>query len=255
MLIDTHAHLLDDKFDEDRFALIGALPARGVAAYIECASDMDTAVRAAALSDEYHGVYAAVGIHPHDARAWEGAYAAELRSLAKRRKVVAIGEIGLDYHYDFSPREAQRDVFRRQLELAGGLGMPVIVHSREATEDTLGILREFSGVTGVMHSFSGSAETMRLLVDMGFYISFGGMVTFKNAKKPVESARRTPIERLLIETDSPYMAPVPHRGERNSPEYVRLVAEKVAELRGVDCGEIEAATARNAIDFFKLEIS
>ncbi len=252
MLIDTHAHLLDERYDGERDALIEELPMKGVGIVIECASDMDTAIRAAALSNEYRGVYAAVGIHPHDAKAWDTFYEAELRSLAKQPKVVAIGEIGLDYHYDFSPRETQQQVFRQQMQLARELKLPVVVHSREATADTLAILAEFGDVMGVMHSFSGSVETMQKLVELGYYIAYGGMLTFKNAKKPVQSAIETPLERLLVETDSPYMTPVPHRGERNTPEHVRLVVEKLAELKKMRFEEIEEMTTNNAIRLFAL---
>lgn len=253
MLIDSHAHLLDERFDEDRFALIESLYLKGIGAVIECASDMDTAIRAASLAEEYSLVFAAVGVHPHDAAQWESVNSTELKTLAKRKKVVAIGEIGLDYHYDFSPREAQKRVFETQLALAEELSLPVVVHSREATADVLAILAEHRGISGVVHSFSGSRETMERLVEMGFYIGYGGMITFKNAKKPVDAAIHTPIERIVVETDSPYMTPVPHRGERNSPERVRLVAEKLAELKNMDFDEIERITTENARTLFSLE--
>ncbi len=254
MLIDTHAHLLDDKYGSDRFRLIEELPMRGIAAVIECASDMDTAIRAAALSEEYHIIYAAVGVHPHDAKTWGSQYASELKALSERRKVVAIGEIGLDYHYGFSPRDVQKTVFIKQLDLAKSLGLPVVIHSREATEDMLAILKEHRGVRGVMHSYSGSVETMEILLELGLFISFGGMVTFKNAKKPMASATAVPMDRFFTETDSPYMTPVPHRGERNSPEHVRLVAQKIAELKSIPYEEVETASVRNAVGFFGLDI-
>ncbi len=253
MLIDSHAHLLDERYDEDRFALIESLPMKGIGAVIECASDMDTAIRAVALAEEHAAVYAAVGVHPHDAKQWETAFSAELKTLAKRRKVVAIGEIGLDYHYDFSPREAQRRVFETQLAIAEELALPAIVHSREATADMLAVLAEHRGIRGVVHSFSGSRETMERLVELGLYIGYGGMITFKNAKKPVDAATHTPMERILVETDSPYMTPVPHRGERNSPEHVKLVAQKLAELKNMDFAEIERITTENARTLFSLE--
>ncbi|MDL2236819.1 TatD family hydrolase [Christensenellaceae bacterium OttesenSCG-928-K19] len=253
MYYDTHAHLLDEQFDEDRHSLILSLPGQGIGWYNECGSDMDTSIRAVALAKEHAMVYAAVGVHPHSAKEWDAHSAGELKSLAKNSKVVAIGEIGLDYHYDFSQRNTQKDVFAHQMELAWGLGLPVIIHSREATEDTLAVLRRFPHVTGVLHSFSGSVETMREALSMGYYISLSGVVTFKNAKKTVEVAAEVPIERLLIETDSPYMAPAPHRGKRNDPSLVKCVAQKIAEIRGMDTAEIERITTANAKRFFGVE--
>lgn len=253
MLFDTHAHLLDEKFDNDRERLIKELPSHNIGWVTECGSDMDTSIRAAALARTFRHIFAAVGVHPHDAKSWDAHAEKEIRALAGQPGVVAIGEIGLDYHYDFSPRDAQRNALERQLQLAQEAGLPVVIHSREATHDTLEVLRNFPAVYGIMHSFSGSVETMEKLVDMGYYIAFGGMVTFKNAKKPVESARRTPMERLLIETDCPYMTPVPHRGKRNEPKYVGLVAEVIANIRGVDAAEIEQATTWNARRVFGIE--
>lgn len=254
MLIDSHAHLLDRRYDDDRHQVIMGLPAQGLDYVIECASDMDTAIRAAALANQYHEVFAAVGIHPHDAKDWDEFYEKELRTLAAQKKVVAIGEIGLDYHYDHSPRDVQQAVFRKQIEIALDLNMPVVVHSREATEDVLRILGEYPALTGVIHSFSGSVETMRKLLEMGFYIGFGGMITFKNAKKPVRSATEVPLERLLVETDSPYLAPVPHRGERNTPAHTMLVAQKIADLKGIELQTVLDVTTQNAKLLFSLPV-
>lgn len=253
MLFDTHAHLLDEKFDEDRNGLILSLPEKDVGWYTECASDMDTSIRAAALAKQYHMVYAAVGVHPHSASEWDEHSYGELKVLAKEEKVVGIGEIGLDYHYDFSPRDAQKQVFARQMELAQDVSLPVIIHSREATQDVMDILRKFPKVSGVLHSFSGSVETMREVLDMGYYISLSGVVTFKNAKKTVEVAAEVPLDRLLIETDSPYMTPVPHRGKRNDPSYVKHTARKIAEIRGMEPEELEEATTENAKAFFRIK--
>ena len=238
MLFDTHAHLLDERFDEDREELIGRLPLEGVEYVVEASSDLADSIRAAALAKEHRMIYSAVGVHPHSAGEWDQKIAVALRSLAKEEKVVAIGEIGLDYHYDFSPRETQKKAFEQQVELALEVNLPIVVHSREATADTLEILRKFPQVRGELHCFSGSAETARELVKMGFYIAFGGALTFKNARKTLEAAQAVPMERLLIETDCPYMTPVPFRGKRNEPAYVRYVAQRLAEVKNVDEAEI-----------------
>jgi TatD DNase family protein len=254
MLFDSHAHLLDPRFDGDRQHIIARLPERGVEYVAEIGCCIDTSIRAAALAKEHHIIWAVVGVHPHDAKTWDGHSGPQLRALAKEGKVVAIGEIGLDYHYDFSPRDVQADVFERQMQLAQDLKLPVVIHSREATADTLDVLRRFPQVTGMMHSFSGSVETMELLIKIGYYISFNGSVTFKNAQKPVEAAARVPLERILVETDCPYMTPAPFRGKRNDPGYVGLVAQKIADIRGTDVEEIETATAKNAGALYGIEV-
>lgn len=254
MLFDTHVHLLDERYDADRDGVIRSLPESGVHFVTECADTMDTSHKAVALAEAYDMIYAAVGVHPHGADEWDETCADTLKTLTKQGKVVAIGEIGLDYHYDFSPRDVQKAVFARQMALAGELGLPVVVHSREATRDTLAILRDFPNVTGVMHCFAGSLETLEMVLALGYYISLGGAVTFKNAKKPAASAFHVPLERLMLETDSPYMTPVPYRGERNTPAYVRLVAEKVAEIRGMELPELERITTENASRFFRIAL-
>ncbi|HBU13139.1 MAG TPA: hydrolase TatD [Clostridiales bacterium] len=249
---DTHAHLLDEKFDGDRDELILSLPGKGVGFFTECASDMETAAHAVTLAQKYPMAYAAVGVHPHSAAEWEERDYQKLAELARQEKVVAIGEIGLDYHYDFSPRDVQKAVFARQMELAGEAGLPVVVHSREATQDVLAILRAYPAVTGVLHSFSGSVETMREVLEMGYYISLSGVVTFKNAKKAAEAAAAVPPDKLLIETDSPYMTPAPHRGKRNDPSYVQYTAQKIAEIRGMELEELRKVTTENAKAFFRI---
>jgi len=249
-LFDTHAHLIDERFDADREALISALPLQGVKYMVECAASEEDSVRAVALAQEHHMVYAAVGVHPHEASEWTERTAEVLRSLAKQPKVVAIGEAGLDYHYDNSPRDIQKVVFEKQVQLALEVDMPFIVHTREATQDTLEILKKYPALRALLHCFSGSVETMEILLKMGHYIALGGSVTFKNAQKTVEVAKRVPLDRLVIETDSPYLAPVPHRGERNNPGYVRHVAEKIAEVRGMDVEEVARITTENAKKFF-----
>lgn len=251
-LFDTHAHLVDERFDGDREALIGALPLQGVQYMVECAASEEDSVRAVALAHAHHMIYAAVGVHPHEAKAWGDRTAAVLKSLARQPKVVAIGEAGLDYHYDNSPRGIQREVFEKQVQLALELDMPFIVHTREATQDTLEILQKYPALRALLHCYSGSVETAKVLLKMGHYIALGGAVTFKNAHKTLDVARMVPLDRLVIETDSPYLAPVPHRGERNNPGYVRFVAEKIAELRGMDVEELARATTENAKNFFNI---
>lgn len=255
MVFDTHAHLLSEDFDEDREAVITGLSAEGVSGYVECGTNLEDSRQAAALAAAHPGVYAAAGVHPHDAKTWSPEVAAGIEALLGEPKVVALGEIGLDYHYDFSPREVQKEAFRAQMALARRLGVPVIIHTREAWEDTMAVLNEFPDVTGVMHCFSGSAETARELLKRGWYLAFGGAITFRNAKKPLEALKAVPLDRLLIETDSPYMTPVPHRGHRNYPGYVRLVAEKAAEVRGEDLALLEKATSENAARVFRIEES
>ncbi len=253
MFFDTHAHFLDERFDEDRDRLIKELPQKGIGAVVECSADLENAIRAAALAGEYHMLYAAVGVHPHSASEWDDNTGKTLRALLNQPKVVAVGEIGLDYHYDFSPRDVQKRVFRAQMALAEEAGYPVVIHSREATEDVMEILRAFPGVKGILHCYSGSVETMEVLVQMGYWIAFGGSLTFHNAKKTVEVAKCVPQERMLIETDSPYMTPVPFRGKRNTPEYVKIVAQKLAEVRGMQIEEVERITTRNAARAFAIE--
>ena len=252
-LFDTHAHLLSDKFDADREALINELPARGLVGCIEVGTDIEFSAKAQRLAERTDYIWAAVGVHPHDASDAPDDYIERLTEIAARPKVTAIGEIGLDYHYDFSPRDVQRRVFERQLELAQRLGLPVIIHMREATQDTLAMLREHKGIKGVMHCFSGSAETAEVCVGMGLYVSFTGSVTFKNARKVVEAAAAVPPERLMAETDCPYLSPEPVRGRRNDPSNVRYVLGKLAEIKGVPADEMAEINIRNARELFGIE--
>jgi TatD DNase family protein len=252
-LFDTHAHLLSEKFDADREALISELPSRGVVGCIEVGTDLKYSDKAQQMAMQTDYIWAAVGVHPHDAADAPDDYIDGLTEIAARPKVVAVGEIGLDYHYDFSPRDVQRRVFERQLELARRLSLPVIIHMREATQDTLAMLREHKGLKGVMHCFSGSAETAEICVDMGLYVSFTGSVTFKNARKVVKAAAAVPLERLMAETDCPYLSPEPVRGRRNDPEGIRYVVEKLAEIKGVPADEMAEANIRNAKELFSIE--
>lgn len=254
MLFDTHAHLDDKRFDDDRDELIRGLPERGVSRVITPGIDVDSSKKCVDLADKYDIVYAGVGIHPHEASKLEDNYLDQLRTMAQNKKVVAIGEIGLDYYYDFSPRDIQKQRFIEQIELAAELKLPIIIHNRDSHEDMLNILREHKDLIngGVMHCFSGSWEMAKIVLDLGLYISLAGPVTFKNAKKPVEVAKNVPLDRLLIETDSPYLTPVPYRGKRNDPGHVALVAEKIAEIRGITVEEVGRITTENALNLFKI---
>ena len=251
MLFDTHAHYDDEAFDPDRELLLESLPQRGVALVVNPGCDLESSRKAVAYAAEYPHVYAAVGIHPENCGGFTPADMDALRQLAQQPKVVAIGEIGLDYYWaENPPRELQQQVLRSQLALARELSLPVIIHDRDAHADTMAIVREFPGLRGVFHCFAGSVEMARELVDMGWYLSFNGAATFKNARKAPEVIRAVPMERLMIETDAPYLTPVPYRGRRNDSTYVHLVAEKIAQLRDMTPAAAEQATWDNGKRFF-----
>ena len=255
MLIDSHAHLDDERFDKDRDQIIKSLKEEGIELVINPGADVGSSIKAVALAEKYPNVYAAVGVHPHDAKTMDENTIDLLRSFTNREKVVAIGEIGLDYYYDNSPRDIQRKRFREQLDLAKEVGLPVIIHSRDAAKDTFDILKEAQDGTlkGVMHCYSGSVEMAREYINLGFYISLAGPATFKNARVAMDVAKVVPIDRLLIETDSPYLTPEPHRGKRNEPAYVRYVAGTIAELRGMTFEELARKTAENTKRLFNIK--
>ena len=251
MLFDTHAHYDDERFDGDREALLAGMPEKNVGLIVNPGCDISSSRTAVALAESFDFVYAAVGIHPENCGDFEPGMIDWLRQMAKNPRVVAIGEIGLDYYWaENPPRELQQEVLRRQLRLAEELGLPVIIHDRDAHGDTLEMVREFPQVRGVFHCFAGSAEMARELIKMGWMLSFNGAVTFKNAKKAPEVIAEVPLEKLMIETDAPYLTPVPHRGERNDSSYVRLVAEKIAQIKGLTPEEVEKATWENGRRFF-----
>ena len=255
MLIDSHAHLDDSRFDNDRDSVIKDLKDKGVELVINPGANLESSKKSVAMSEEYDNVYAAVGVHPHDVKDMDDDTINELRKLASKGKVVAIGEIGLDYYYDNSPRELQRERFREQIQLAKELDLPIIVHDRDAHKDTFDIISsEYDGkLRGVIHSFSSSAEMAKKYIDMGFYISFSGPITFKNAKQPKEVAMDIDLEHILIETDSPYLTPEPHRGKRNEPLNVRYVAEKIAYLKGITYERVVKATNDNTKKLFNIK--
>lgn len=250
MYFDTHAHYDDEQFDTDRDGLLRAVHDSGVDLIVDPASNLASSRRVLEIAAAHDFVYCAVGVHPHDAKEMDGDSIELIRDMASSPKVVAIGEIGLDYHYDFSPRDIQRDRFFDQLSLARELNLPVIVHEREAVQDNLDIIRSFKDVLGVVHCFSGSWETAKTILDQGWYISFTGAVTFKNAKKAPEVAAKMPIDRLMIETDSPYMAPVPMRGRRNDSRNLPYIAQRIADLRGMTLEDVAAITMNNGKHFF-----
>ena len=251
MLFDTHAHYDDEAFDADRDAVLTALPQRGVGLILNPGCDVESSRKAVTYAAAYPHVYAAVGIHPENCGGCTADDLAAIRALAQQPKVVAIGEIGLDYYWEQNPpRELQQRVLRDQLALAQELDLPVIVHDREAHADSLAIVQEFPAVHGVFHCFSGSVEMARELLKRGWYLGFDGPVTYKNARKTVEVALECPLDRMLLETDSPYMAPVPVRGTRNDSRSVRYIAEKLAALRGLDTDELIRLTAENGKRLF-----
>ncbi len=254
MLFDTHAHYDSRQFDADRDQVLSALPGQGVGLVVNPGCDLDSSRRAIGIAERYPFVYAAAGVHPEDCAGWQDTDVDELRSLAAHPKVVAIGEIGLDYYWkENPPREFQQRVFRAQLALARELDLPVIVHDREAHGDCLSIIREFPQVRGVFHCFSGSAEMAKELVGLGWMISFTGALTYKNARKAVEAAQAVPLDRIMIETDSPYMAPVPCRGERCHSGLARHTCQRLAELRGISLEECARITFENGTEFYQLQ--
>ena len=253
MLFDTHAHYDDERFDEDREQLLSSLTEKGVGLVVNPGITLETSRMAVEMAHRYDHVYAAVGIHPENCHDFVPAQIEALRELAKEEKVVAIGEIGLDYYWEENPpRELQQEVFRAQLALAQELDLPVIVHDREAHGDTLQIVQEFPDVRGVFHCYSGSPEMAQELLKMGWYLGFDGPITFKNARRAPEVAAVTPLDRMLIETDSPYLTPVPYRGKRNDSTYVHLVAEKLAQWKGISAEEMEQITWDNGKRFFNI---
>lgn len=256
MFIDTHVHLNAEQYNEDLQDVIARALEAGVNQMVVIGFDQKTIKRAIELAEEYDFIYAVVGWHPVDAIDCTDEDLQWIEELASHPKVVAIGETGLDYHWDKSPKEIQQQVFRKQIQLAQRVNLPLVIHNRDATEDVVKILQEEHAekTGGVMHCFGGSVETAKTCIDMNFMISLGGPVTFKNAKKPKEVAMEIPLEWLMIETDAPYLAPHPHRGKRNEPGLVPLVAEEIARLKGVSIEEVAQATTENAKRFYKLPV-
>lgn len=253
MLFDTHAHMDDHAFDADRESLLSALPEQGIGLLMNPGCSLSSSRNASALSERYAYIYAAAGSHPDAADEVDETVLEEYKALCQTNpKIKAIGEIGLDYHYEDIPRDIQCRAFRLQMELARELNLPVIVHEREAHEDGMKIVSEFPEVTGVFHCYSGSPEMARQLISRGWYIGFTGVLTFKNARKAIEVARAIPLDRIVLETDCPYMAPEPFRGKRNDPGRLYRMAEKLAEIRGVSVEEIHNVTMENGKRLYRI---
>lgn len=253
-IIDSHAHLDDERFDEDREEIIRNLKDDKILAVINPACDLKTSMAAVDLSKKYNNIYAMVGTHPHEAKYYDKETRDRYKSLANEGKVVAVGEIGLDYYYDYSDRETQKKVFIDQIGLAKELGLPIVIHSRDAVEDTYEILKEHArGMKVLLHAFSESWEVCQRYLKLGFKIALGGVITFKNARKLLLVGENIGLDSLLLETDSPYLTPTPFRGKRNQPAYTHYVADKIADLKGVDPKEVRKACLDNTIEFFGLD--
>lgn len=251
MIFDSHAHYDADQFNEDRQALLCSMSENGVGTILTVGADWDSATRVVELAAQYTDVYAAVGIHPDEVGILDEEKFQFLKTQCQKDKVVAVGEIGLDYYWDNESHEVQKQWFVRQLELARELDLPIIIHSRDAAEDTLNIMREYArGLRGVIHCFSYSKELAEEYVKMGFYIGIGGVVTFKNGRKLKEVTEAVPLERILLETDCPYLAPEPYRGKRNSSLYIPYIAQAIADIKGISCEEVVEVTERNGKELF-----
>jgi len=250
-IFDTHAHYDDERFSDDISKVLAELPSAGICGIVNCATDISSCKKSAEIAAEYDYIYFSAGIHPHESSEADDSFIEDIKSFIENKKCVAIGEIGLDYHYDFPPRDIQKDVFEKQIFLAKELDIPVIIHDREAHADIWEILKRYRP-KGIVHCFSGSVEMAKDIVGIGMYIGLGGAVTFKNAKKPVEVAKYVPIDRLLLETDCPYMSPVPFRGKRNDSSLIKYTAEFLAEIRNTDTQTLLDKTCENAKIIFSL---
>ena len=255
MLFDSHAHYNDSRFSEDVYDLLSVMQENNVSYIMNACSSMDEIPYILELAEKYDFLYASVGVHPHEAENMTDKDIELLEDFAKHPKVKAIGEIGLDYYYDNSPRDLQQKWFLKQLELAQRVNLPVIIHDRDAHRDCLDILKKskVKEFGGVFHCYSGSAEMLDEVLDLGLYVAFGGTLTFKKAQRPVEAAKAAPLDKILIETDCPYLAPEPNRGKRNSSLYIHYVAEKLAEIKNMSVSEIEKITLENAKKCFRIE--
>lgn len=255
MLIDSHVHLDDKRFNRDRDSIIKGLKDDGIEMVINIGADLQTSIASVSLAEKYDNVYAVVGVHPHSAKEVDNSTIEILKSFASREKVLAIGEIGLDYHYDNSPRDVQRKWFIEQLKLAKEVDLPVVIHTREAAQETFEILKEAQDGTlrGVLHCYSGSVEMALEYIKLGFYISIAGPVTFNNSRVLKEVVKAIPLDKLLVETDCPYLTPEPNRGKRNEPTYVKYVAGEIADIKGISFEELAKATNKNTKELFGIK--
>lgn len=254
MIFESHAHYDDEKFDEDRDSLLSSMPKNGIEYIVNVGANLATTKRTIELTEKYPFIYGAVGVHPSDTAELNEENFAWLKNQCALQKVVAVGEIGLDYYWDEPERDIQKKWFRRQLALASEEKLPVIIHSREAAKDTLDIMKEMEceKIGGVVHCFSYSKEIAREVLEMGFYLGIGGVVTFQNAKSIKEVVAYAPLDRILLETDSPYLAPTPHRGKRNSSLYIPLIAEEIARIKEIEYKEVISVTNNNAKEMFRI---
>ncbi len=254
MLFDSHAHYNDKKFNDDKDTLLSSMRENNIGLIMNSCSSLEEIPDIFEICEKYPFVYASVGIHPHESDGLQEADMDKLKEYAQNPKVKAIGEIGLDYFYDFSPRDIQKKWFARQIDIAKELKMPVIIHDRDAHKDCMDILREHnvSDIGGVFHCYAGSTEMAKEILDWGMYIAFGGSLTFKNSVRPAEVAKYVPLDRIVIETDCPYLTPEPHRGKRNSSLYIHYVAERLAQIKGISMDEIEEVTFNNAKKCFNI---
>ncbi|MFQ6999944.1 MAG: TatD family hydrolase [Clostridium sp.] len=254
-IFDSHAHYDDEEFDNDRKEVLEELKNEGVIGIMNCSSSYKSIAKTCELINTYDFIYGAVGIHPENADEFKDEMLDEFKDIIKKNpKVKAIGEIGLDYYWDENPdKEIQKDVFRKHMKLAEELNVPVIIHDRDAHEDTLNIIKEFPNVKGVVHCFSGSVEFAKECLKLGYYIGVTGVVTFKNAKKVVKVVKEVPVERLLVETDCPYMAPEPNRGKRNKSSYIKYVIEKISEIKEINPKELNLKVNENLQNLFKIQ--
>lgn len=251
-IFDSHAHYNDERFDEDRDTVLASLPEQGVCGIINCGCNVETSQISLEYAHKYPFIYAAAGFHPEQADEYTENGMDAIRQMLKQPKMVAVGEIGLDYYWPEPDRQIQKDVFDKQLALAKALDMPVIIHSREAAEDTIQILKKYPGIRGVIHCFSGSAETAKIFLKMGFYIGFTGVLTFQNNRRSVEACNVIPLDRLLLETDCPYMAPVPCRGKRCWSPLIAHTAERMAEIKGVSTQQMIDIARNNTKTLFQI---
>ncbi len=253
MIFDTHAHYDDEQFDADRNVLLCSMAEHGVGTIVNVSASYSSCERVVNMAQEYPFMYAAVGVHPDEVGALNEESFARMKELFKRNKVVAVGEIGLDYYWDNESHELQKEWFIRQLELARELTLPVLIHSRDAAADTMEIMKKYAqGLEGIIHCYSYSKEMAKEYVKMGFYIGVGGVVTFKNARKLKETVEVIPLESIVLETDCPYLAPTPYRGKRNNSAYIRYVAEEIARLKGISYEEVVEQTEKNAKQLYKI---
>ena len=253
MIFDTHAHYDDKAFDSDREELLNSMHESGVLGIVNASADINSSLSSVKLSEKYPYVFAAVGVHPENLDDLSEDYTETLKKLAtEHKKVVAIGEIGLDYHFRLDNKEKQIEVFENQVKLANSLDLPVIVHDREAHKDTFDILKKYNP-KGIVHCFSGSVEMAKEIIKLGMKLGIGGVLTFKNAKTVVEVARQIPLKHLVLETDAPYLAPVPFRGKRCNSSYIKYVAEKIAEIKNISAEEVYKETFKNAIEVYNIK--